>query len=511
MPDRIAGHATPAGTRAYAARHADRGPGAFTDLGATELRVGRFGFGCYRIDDTTPDHRESLDLSLSSGCNLIDTSTNYTDGASERLVGSVLGARLGRGDLDRDAIVVVSKIGYVQGRNMRLAIERERGGTPFPDMVRYMDGCWHCIHPDFIADQLDRSLDRLGLATLDICLLHNPEYFLSDAKNRGGSGLEERRDEFYRRIEKAFTFLEDAVRRGAIRAYGVSSNSAVNPADDDEAISVVRMLEAARAAGGEGHHFRVLQIPMNLFEAGGALVRNTGPDDSRTPLEAASAAGLGVLLNRPFNAFVDGRLLRLAEPILPAKRASIEKAVDRLRGLERDYAATLAPRVRGSEAAAASDPLFRLAEQIAGAGEEVSSFVQWRQIEEQYVLPRVHYIAQVLEGGIEPAARGAWRTWWDRYAATLGDLLGAAAHRAAERGNAELESIAVTIDPALPEERRPEPLARKALWVLASTPGVSTVLVGMRRTPYVHGVLPVLGWPALPDPLEVYRRLRPAC
>jgi aryl-alcohol dehydrogenase-like predicted oxidoreductase len=73
-------------------------------------------------------------------------------------------------------------------------------------MVEYMDGCWHCVHPQFLADQLTRSLERLRLQTLDVCLLHNPEYFFTDAVQRGlrADELQAARSEFYRRIQAAF-------------------------------------------------------------------------------------------------------------------------------------------------------------------------------------------------------------------------------------------------------------------------------------------------------------------
>ena len=146
-----------------------------------------------------------------------------------------------------------------------------------------MDGCWHCIHPAFLRDQLTRSLDRLQLETLDVCLVHNPEYFLSDAKKRRSGDLEGARAEFYRRLREAFAFLETQVAAGRIGWYGVSSNTAVLPADDPEATSLARMLQAATAAGGPGHHFRVLQVPMNLFESGAMLTPNTGPEEGTRP------------------------------------------------------------------------------------------------------------------------------------------------------------------------------------------------------------------------------------
>lgn len=36
-----------------------------------------------------------------------------------------------------------------------------------------------CFHPKFLEDQVDRSLDNLGLTTLDQLYLHNPEQLLN--------------------------------------------------------------------------------------------------------------------------------------------------------------------------------------------------------------------------------------------------------------------------------------------------------------------------------------------
>ena len=78
-------------------------------LGNTGLTVSRIGFGCYRVDDQTPEHRAALDQALAAGCTLIDTSTNYTDGASERLVGETLGDLQRRDSERRATVTVVSK------------------------------------------------------------------------------------------------------------------------------------------------------------------------------------------------------------------------------------------------------------------------------------------------------------------------------------------------------------------------------------------------------------------
>ena len=43
-----------------------------------------------------------------------------------------------------------------------------------------------------------------GLFCVDVCLVHNPEYFFTDAKDRDERDLDGLRDTFYERLEKAF-------------------------------------------------------------------------------------------------------------------------------------------------------------------------------------------------------------------------------------------------------------------------------------------------------------------
>jgi len=70
-----------------------------------------------------------------------------------------------KGELARDEVVVVSKVGYLQGQNLVLSHERKQQGRPFPELVEYAEGLEHCIHSEFLRDQLARSLERLKLET----------------------------------------------------------------------------------------------------------------------------------------------------------------------------------------------------------------------------------------------------------------------------------------------------------------------------------------------------------
>ena len=217
----IEGSATPGGTLAYVRRHPSID---YRPLGATGWTVSPAGFGTYRVANGIDAHHTALMKALSSGVNLIDTSSNYTDGASERLVGEVLEKACRDEILRREEVVVVSKIGYLQGRNYALSRQRKEEGRPVPELVPYADGLEHCIHPEFLADQLTRCLERLQLDTIDVLLLHNPEYYLGWA-DKSGMDRDEAREVFYGRIAAAFEYLETRVAAGQIQAYGISSNT----------------------------------------------------------------------------------------------------------------------------------------------------------------------------------------------------------------------------------------------------------------------------------------------
>lgn len=248
-------------------------------------------------------------LFLDGGVRCQHQCPNYTDGASERLVGQVLESLVHEKRLQREQLVVVSKAGYLQGRNFALSEQRKKEGRPFPDLVPYAPQLEHCIHPEFVADQLERSLKRLQLETLDVLLLHNPEYYLGWAAQQE-IDQKTARSTFYKRIESAFRHLEQEVARGRIQAYGVSANTFVAGAGEAEFVSLERICKIACSIRSD-HHFRVIQFPMNLYESG--AVTEPNQSDGQGTLAVARRQALGVLVNRPLNAFHGRRLIRLAD------------------------------------------------------------------------------------------------------------------------------------------------------------------------------------------------------
>ncbi|MFA6235708.1 MAG: aldo/keto reductase [Bacteriovorax sp.] len=257
--------------------------------------MGKVGFGGYRVSIKSIEHRQALILALKDGCSLIDTSSNYTNGESEELIGSVL---------SENPIfkpLIVTKAGYIQGRNLDIIQELNANGLAIEDLVDLGENLKHSIHPDFLKNQLDGSLKRLKRSSVDIFLLHNPEYYF---KTEGATQVE-----YYRRIQKAFAYLETEVESGRIKSYGISSNNFILPPTDPEVTDLKKVLEAAKKNSPK-NHFTTIQFPFNLIEIG--ALEKFGEYGDESLLELAQLNNLTTMINRPLNAFTNNKLVRLA-------------------------------------------------------------------------------------------------------------------------------------------------------------------------------------------------------
>jgi uncharacterized protein YyaL (SSP411 family)/aryl-alcohol dehydrogenase-like predicted oxidoreductase len=494
LPSALPGRATAVGTARYGARHQIQ-LRPFGNVGASSL-----GFGGYRIVEHDADHRAALAAALQDGVNVIDTSTNYGGGSSETLVGQVLSTLVASDAIARDEIIVISKVGYVQGSDLDHARARASSGDGYPDMLEYEDDLWHCIHPHWLERQITRSLERLGLQTLDACLLHNPEYFLQDAARTSDRNVETTRSLFYARVERAFAHLEHEVARGRIAAYGVSSNTIAASSSDPSATSLERFLVAAERA--KAVHFRVIQLPLNWVEHAAA--------DSGGTVARARKAGLSVLANRPLNAIVGEGLLRLVDPPpIPEELPSVAAHLDAVAAAEEEFREIFAPQLRTPRGEPAPPDLLDWGARLDPVAERVTGLEQWNDIEHQLVRPQTRRVLDAMDAALGGDLRARWLTWRESYVAAVESLLGSLRWRAAEQSAHRVATLRRAFATAYPE-RADAPLSRLATWTVASVPGVTTVLVGMRRQAYVHDLRGVLHWPRLPNPERVFAAIRDA-
>ncbi|AQL44085.1 aldo/keto reductase [Halorientalis sp. IM1011] len=155
----------------------------YTTLGSTGMEVSRLCLGCMSFGD--PDWREwvleddeaheIIDRAIDLGINFFDTANMYSTGESERVLGDALEGR-------REESVVATKVFFQMDED-----DPNSGG----------------LSRKTIEQELDASLDRLGMDTVDLYQIHRWDYDTP--------------------IEETLRALDDAVRRGKTRYIGGSS------------------------------------------------------------------------------------------------------------------------------------------------------------------------------------------------------------------------------------------------------------------------------------------------
>ncbi len=150
-------------------------------LGTTGLRVSTLCLGTLMLGATgNPDHADGVRIihaAVGHGINFIDTADSYSDGEAEVIVGKALK------DLNRDEIVLTSKVGWPMGADPNAQGASRR----------------------WLIAECENSLRRLGTDHLDIYQIHRPAPETD--------------------IDDTLGALDDLVRAGKIR-YAGSSNFA---------------------------------------------------------------------------------------------------------------------------------------------------------------------------------------------------------------------------------------------------------------------------------------------
>ena len=157
----------------------------YTTLGSTGLEVNRICLGCMSFGTTgwkdwlldEEESRRLIEGAIERDINFFDTANMYSHGDSERILGEVLS------DHNREEMVVATKVYF----------------PPSEEPYRHATG----LSRKTIEQELQNSLDRLGLDTIDLYQIHRWDYNTP--------------------IEETLRALDDAVRRGQVRYIGASS------------------------------------------------------------------------------------------------------------------------------------------------------------------------------------------------------------------------------------------------------------------------------------------------
>jgi aryl-alcohol dehydrogenase-like predicted oxidoreductase len=155
----------------------------------------------------------------------------------------------------------------------------------------------------------------LGVETIDVFYLHNPETQLSEVTA----------DEFRQRIRAAFTFLETAVAEKKIRSYGMATWNSFR--EDPKAagyLSLEEMAGIAEEIAGPAHHFRFVQLPFNLAMPEALTRPNQMIDGKPVPMvQAARKLGISLITSA---ALLQGQLAKNLPPFVATALGSKENS-----------------------------------------------------------------------------------------------------------------------------------------------------------------------------------------
>jgi len=481
----INGFASENGTKIFSNIHKDF---RYNPLGKTGLLVSEVGFGGYRIDIRSDENKHALKNALLSGVNLIDTSSTYTDGNSELLVGKMLKELINLKKISRESIILVTKGGYLQGLNFELSRVRKTEKKQFPDLVEYQEGLEHCIHPEFLEDQITRSLGRLGVESIDVYLLHNPEYYLKWAQENDIE-LTEARAEYYCRIKKAFEHLEKEVKKGRIKNYGISSNTFPLDSSDFDFTSLETIIKIAKELSND-NHFRVIEFPMNFAEIGAYTRVN---QTNKTLLQLAKSENLGVLINRPLNAIFKNQLIPLAEPVVkkPPSEQFLNSELETIRNFEKLLSKKLNP--LDKEILSTIENNLFTSKELKNSWLNYKSISNWQAALNQYFLPRLYYCKNFILG-LNLKDKNL-ETELLNYSFRVYEFFEFLTKYFNNEHLKLTNKIKRNLVRTLPELSSAKTLSNMSIRALRSTDGVTTVLVGMIKPSYVVDVVEELKIP----------------
>ncbi len=304
------GAATPRGTTRFAERFARRaGARSASEAAASYaadffrpladgLHASSIGLGTYLgacDDEDDARYADAVAHAVARGVNLLDTAINYRCQRSERAVGEGVRRAIEAGAARRDELVVCTKGGYValdgtppaSREEYQAYLQRRFFDAELMEPGDLVAG-GHSLAPRFLADQIATSRANLGVGAIDVYYLHNPEQQLDAVQPA----------RFRTIVRRAFTLLEEQADAGAIGCYGCATWHGLRaPPDAKHHLSLAELVSIAREVGGDGHRFRVVQMPLNLAMSEAARDATQRMSGGRTvpALQAAAELGLSVV------------------------------------------------------------------------------------------------------------------------------------------------------------------------------------------------------------------------
>ena len=212
-------------------------------------------------DEVSGQYQEAIAYALQNGIASIDGAINYRGMRSEKDEGAAIRKLISDGVLQREDFCITSKAGLLFGditerMNPQTYLEKKLKpcGITREDFFEY-DGLFQTLNPAFFEIALEKSLQNLGLETIDIHYIHIPEITRA--------GIDEA--SFYDSMESLFRWYEGKVKEGKIRHFGIALEfMGKEPENEKWHFELEELKKRALKAGNGDSHFRYVIFEYNM-------------------------------------------------------------------------------------------------------------------------------------------------------------------------------------------------------------------------------------------------------
>ena len=202
-------------------------------------------------DEVSAMYQEAIKYAVQNGIYTIDGAINYRGMRSEKDEGIAIRELINTGVINREDIFVTSKAGLLFGditekTNPKMYLENilKPQGISDSDFTDY-EGLRQTLNPAFFEIALNKSLENLGLETIDLHYIHIPEITRLGMDESG----------FYDKMENLLSWYECKVKENKIRNYGIALEfMAKEPKETKWHFELEEIKKRAeKVCGGESH------------------------------------------------------------------------------------------------------------------------------------------------------------------------------------------------------------------------------------------------------------------
>ncbi len=257
--------------------------------------LSRIGLGTRNFSLINSQHETSLMSYLKGPMNVVEVSPDWTHGSDEILLGDCINKTLESELMEAEALFIISRTGPVRGNNLRMFEEMNRRNQPIPNIFDLKEGLGHCLHPEFLNDQMLRSIHRIGCSSLDLLLVDVP-YALVKILGKV---------ELFKQLKMSSEFLQMQCQKGRLKGFGVSLGDLFPENENAPWFTPKEIFQVFREFQG----FQAVELVGNFIESRPFKEFN----GNKSFIQEIKENGLLTLVGTPLRAHYEGREILLID------------------------------------------------------------------------------------------------------------------------------------------------------------------------------------------------------